>query len=412
MKICCSIILLPLFFTSCFEEVADPAPEADRFELSLPADMEQFIYTSRDSAYAVGSPGLYLFFNDQPLVVSELRVRGKSALNFRRKSFAVFLDEPILVEDPNSSESRSLSRFKLLALAQDQSYIENRIAFGILKEAGLMPLFYKFVELRINGKTQGVYMLMEDPEQFYRENGSEFILRRGFNHSVDDYDYFPSVYFRSADEYLDRFREIYSLLPQLRGEELYTELAERLNIEMYFRKMGIDYLLMNGDYTDELYLFGTVENNLIRYQLIPWDYDDIFKDYPHEIGVAWGMGNIYGKRYYATMEDVINEIGEKLIFSIEDDLDYTIASDSVLYNYYLDAIAGFFDILDQELIDRVFRETKEELTTFYNSPSVVEQSRYDLSPTSPGIWNDHMDEKKVFLEERLKSVSIQLEKKK
>lgn len=402
-------LVLP-FFSSCYEEVVLTEPDADLFELLVTDEMERFIYESRDTSYSVNSAQRLLLLNGNTVQLDEIRVRGKSALDFRRKSYAVFLHEPVFIESRDGAYTKQLTRFKLIALAQDHTYIENRISFGILEEAGLMPLLYKFVEFRINGATQGVYMLIEDPEQYYRENGSEYIIRRGYNHGIDDADYFPSFRFIAEAEYKERFLEIYQALPRLDGDELFGYISERLDTEQYFFKMGIDYLLMNGDYTDEVYLYAQLEEDTIRYKLIPWDYDDIFREQPHEVGVNWGTGTIYGKRTYTSMQDIIDEIGEKLVFSIEDDLDYTIALDPVLYQAYTNALKRLTDILDNDLIDRVFDETEIELSTFYDAPAVIDQSRYDRDPATRKIWVENMAEKKLLLKERLAAINQTLGK--
>lgn len=404
------VVVVLLFFSSCYKEVVFPEPDADFFELLVTGEMEQFIYESRDTSYSVNSEQRLLLLNGTAVELDEIRVRGKSALRFRRKSYAVFLHEPVFIENRDGAYTKQLTRFKLIALAQDYTYIENRIAFGILEEAGLMPLFYKFVEFRINGATQGVYLLIEDPEQYYRENGSEYIIRRGYNHGIDDAAYFPSSRFIAEEDYQRRFLEIYESLPRMEGMELFSYIAERLDTEQYFYKMGIDYLLMNGDYTDEVYLYAHVEEDTTRFRLIPWDYDDIFKEQPHEVGVAWGTGTLYGKRTYTSMQDITDEIGEKLIFSIEDDLDYTIALDPVLYQQYTNALKRLTDILDDDLIDRVFDETEIELGTFYDAPPVIDQSRYDKDPATREMWLENMTEKKRILKERLVSINNTLGK--
>lgn len=398
------------FFSSCYEEVVFTEPDADLFELLVTGKTEHFIYESRDTSYSVNSEQRLLLLNGTAVELDEIRVRGKSALRFRRKSYAVFLHEPVFIESRDGAYTKQLTRFKLIALAQDYTYIENRIAFGILEEAGLMPLFYKFVEFRINGATQGVYLLIEDPEQYYRENGSEYIIRRGYNHGIDDVAYFPSSRFIAEEDYERRFLEIYETLPRLEGMELFSYVSERLDTEQYFFKMGIDYLLMNGDYTDEVYLYAHVEKDTIRFKLIPWDYDDIFKEQPHEVGVNWGTGTIYGKRTYTSMQDITDEIGEKLIFSIEDDLDYIIALDPILYQKYTNALKRLTDILDNDLIDKVFDEMEIELGTFYDAPPVIDQSRYDKDPATREMWLENMTEKKRVLKERLVSINNTLGK--
>jgi spore coat protein H len=290
----------------------------------------------------------------------------------------------------------------------DYTYIENRISFGILQEAGLMPLFFKFVELKINDNTQGVYLLIEDPEQYFMELGSEYILRRGYNHYISDSEYIPQFYHKPEIDYKTRYLEIYDQLTTLNGLMLYDETASRINIEQYFHKMAIDYLLKNGDYTDEIFLYAQIEQDLIRYHIIPWDYDDIFKNKPHEVGLTWGTGKIYGDRYYETIEDIYDEIGDKLIFSIEDDLDYTIAMDSILYMKYTESFGQLLETVDEQLIERVFMETENELISFYNSYTVVEQSKYDRDKTDKELWMSNMEEKKTFLLDRLNETKSRL----
>lgn len=45
--------------------------------------------------------------------------------------------------------------------------------------------------------------------------------------------------------------------------------------EKKIEKLAFNYLIRNGDYTDELFLYLTGKGN--QFQIIPWDYDDIFQ---------------------------------------------------------------------------------------------------------------------------------------
>ncbi len=408
MRYALLFITLSFSMVSCYREVYSLEPDAERFNLQVTAETQSFIYESRDTSYTIEDPELRLFLDDRLLELREIRVRGKSALRFQRKSYTVFLSKPVSIADSRGNGVKELSRFKLLALTMDFTYIENRTGFGLQEKAGVMPLFYKFVEFRINGETQGVYLLIEDPERYYRDIGSEFIIRRGYDHRIDDSDYTPSSYYITPEVYTSRFREIYSLLRTHQGEDLYRELSARLNLDLYFRKIGIDYLLRNGDYTDELFLYSRVEQDTIRYYPVPWDYDDLFNAEPHEVGTPWGPGTVFGKRYYETVEDVSNVVGSKLIFSIEDDLDYTIAQDPYLYAKYVEVLTGLFQELKAADIDEIFAQLEDELSTFYQSEAVIEQSFYDVQPTSQKIWQDNMKEKRAFLLERLAAIQQQL----
>ena len=405
------IIILSLLLTavsSCFEEVElPPVPDAV-FELRVTREMQEFIYNSRDTSYIIDEPGMEFLFAGQNLDLDRIKIRGKTALRFKRKSYAVFLNEPISIAGINGTGTKNLSRFKLISMTTDYTYIENRVAFGILEEQGIMPLFYHFVELKINGSTQGIYLLVEDPEQYYHELGSEFILRRGYHNSMEDAEFEPAGQNIPRDSYENRFREIYSLITELEGEALYDELSQRINLEQYFRKIGIDFLLQNGDYTDEIYLYALIHKGLIRFNIIPWDYDDIFNSTPHEVGLTWGTGNLFGDRHYPTHQDVLDELGGKMIFSIEDDLDYAIAMDLYLYDRYESTLKAMITNIVPEDIDVLFDQIRNELLPFYYLEEVVAQSRFDRDETSFQQWEENMKDKRTFIKERLLFMKEQL----
>lgn len=403
------VILLLTAINSCYKEAELPQAPDTVFDLVISPQMHEFINDSRDTSYIIDEPDMGLYFNGELLNLDLIKTRGKSALDYHRKSFAVVLNEPIVVPDKNGSGQVQLTRFKLIALAMDYTYIENRISFGILEEQGIMPLFYRFVEMKINGNTQGIYFLVEDPEQFYLEKGSEFILRRGYYNSIDDAEYESLNQGIPKEDYLERFQEIYALITELHGEELYNGLNERLDLDMYFRKMGIDYLLRNGDYTDEIYLYALIHQDRIRFSIIPWDYDDIFKSDPHEVGITWGTGRLFGERIYPTYEDVLVELGDKLIFSIEDDLDYAIAMDPYCYARYESTITAMIGQMSAYDIDVIFDQARNELTPYYYREEIVSQSRYDQKETSLELWEENMQEKRNLLRQRLSEMKEQLE---
>ena len=404
------ISVLLTLLCSCYKEVElPPGPDAV-FELNVSAEMQEFLFNSRDTSYIIAEPDMEFLYAGEALDLDLIKTRGKTALDYPRKSFAVVLNRPIAISDSRDGSVHYLGRFKLISLAMDYTYIENRLAFGILEGQGIMPLFYRYVELKINGSTQGIYLLVEDPEEFYFENGSEYILRRGYYNSIDDSEYEPSSHYIPRESYRSRFLEIYALITELEGEELYHALSERLNLEQYFRKMGIDYLLQNGDYTDELYLYALVEQDKIRFNIIPWDYDDIFRNRPHEVGITWGVGKLFGDRYYPTHQDVLDELGNKIIFSIEDDLDYAIAMDPYLYGHYVQALEKLLEHLAPGDIDAVFEQVRQELLPFYYIEEVVAQSRYDQDECNFKSWEENMKDKKAFLKNRLSTMKENLKK--
>ncbi|MGW8314240.1 MAG: CotH kinase family protein [Bacteroidales bacterium] len=396
---------LVFFLHSCYREVELEGPlpgeQQDVFEMTVSPEMQELLYASRDTSYSILEPELSLSLNGQLLPIRKMSIRGKSALDFRRKSYAVSLDRPIVLSSPDGTKVRVMKKFKLISMAMDYTYISNRVSFGILEKAGMMPLFYKYVEFRMNDQTQGIYFLVEDPEAYVEGLDSECLLRRDYNHHLAKVEYNPSKWYIPEEVYRDRFKEIYAPLTSESGETLHESLSERLVLNEYFRKMCVDYLLQNGDYTDEIFFFSTVKDEKIRFRILPWDYDDIFKENPHEVGRSWGTGTLFGTRTYSSREDIYAEIGDHMIFSIEDDLDYTIAKDPFLYTRYEEVLTEVIRDLTVNDIEEVFTQTERELIPFYDNAEIIAQSQYDRYPCNRDEWEQNILDKQSFLTDRL-----------
>jgi len=375
---------------------------ADVINLIMTNEQEQLVYDSRGVRVEINDPYAEFEYRGKKYVLDKLSTRGESTLDYRRKSFSVHLDEQVQIENREYSGSfHSLKDFKLVSMVHDYTYIENRIAMGLLQKLNLWNLFYKYVEVRINNHTLGVYMLIEDPEDYAIDKlGSEYILRRGYQGTIYKYEYKPSIYLIPNDEYVKAFNNIYSYITLYDNDAMFDSLASIMNINNYFRKMAVDYLLKNGDLTDEIYFYSQVSDHKIYYQIIPWDYDDIFADNPHEVGRDWGMGKLFGVRSYQSVEDIKNDVGDRLIFSIEDDLDYIIAKDDYLYSRYKSILEEVINNLDNNDIESIFSSLKKELKPFYNNSQIIEQSAYDRDPASYELYLQNYSDKLDFIIQR------------
>ncbi len=402
------ILAISFLLSSCYEEYELPEAGWDVFDMTISQESLDSLFVQHDTGYLITDPLLELKLNSQRVYMKRLRVRGRTSLDYRRKSFSVNLEYPIYLQFTPGSEMKRLSGFKLISLCMDYTYINNRLAYGILQQAGVMPLFFKYVELRINGDTQGIYLLVDDPEERIRELGSEYIFRRDYHHVMRDPEYYPNTTGISQEEYERRFTEIYDAMPLYEGETLYTYLNSRINLDQYFRKMAVDYLLQNGDYTDEPFMYTQIVNGNIQYQVIPWDYDDIFQTYPHEVGRDWAVGHVFGSRTYSSLQDVLDVTGDRLVFSIEDDLDYVITTDPFLYKQYTLALAGMLQELLASDIETLFGQIEKELDPFYEQEPIILQSEYDRRPTSRELWQQNMQERLSFVLTRLEAMNNQL----
>lgn len=81
------LLVILMTFSSCYKEVEFPMEIDKVFELQVTPGMQEFINTSRDTAYTIAEEGMAFLLDDQALDLHEIRTRGKSALRFQRKVF-------------------------------------------------------------------------------------------------------------------------------------------------------------------------------------------------------------------------------------------------------------------------------------------------------------------------------------
>jgi len=123
--------------------------------------------------------------------------------------------------------------------------------------------------------------------------------------------------------------------------------------------LAFNFIVRNGDYSDEVFFY--IEPEIQKYRIIPWDYDDIFASAPHE-------GSLQRNK----------AIGDKLIFSSEDDLDKKIASDPYLYRAYLAKFKEVLEIISPAVLKQVFENTYAELYPYYSNKDIISNSEFDV----------------------------------
>lgn len=405
------LFITALFLAGCIKqdyEVTDPEKEV--FNFVVTDSQREYINASREEQYEVTDPIPELHFAGSTYTIDRFEIRGDNTLNFTRKGFSVNMNRKITLLNPQEQIDRKYEEFKLLAMVYDYTYIENSTAVGLFKEVDLWPVYSFFTEVRLNDHTQGLYHFIEDPvEYFIEQKNASFVVRRGYDHVVKAYSISP-VNQKNTDEYINRLDKIYSNLPRYSGRQMYDTLSAYIDLEQYFTKLSIDMLVKNGDYSDEVFFYSKIKDDREVLGVFPWDYDDIFADQPHEIGRDWAPGTIFGHREYWSMDDIIADVGSKLLYSIEDDLDYKIAKDSFLYQEYLKTLRSVIEKIDLAAIDKVFDYTFNHIGPFYANDSIVAQSRYDADETSYDLFVTNLAEKRQMLKDRRNWILQELDK--
>lgn len=299
-----------------------------------------------------------LIINGDTLEPEEINTRGQTSLLFQRKSYCFSLRSEALFRHGDRTDS--LKKFFVLSLSMDNNYCSNRLAFGMMEAARLFHLFYSFCELRINGQSEGIYMVIERPEDWaLKKKESPLLIRRGYNSSIEKIKTGTESESEKAKNYKGYFRQIYRSLNKYEGEELYTTLSNWLDMKIYMKWLAFNFFVRNGDYTDEVYFF--VDPVTDKFSIIPWDYDDLFSIAPHE-------GYAASRKY----------LGDKLFFSTEDLLDRKIVTDPYLYKIYLIQLGELMNQLTPDILKGIFENTFAELYPYYSDNEIISKSKYDL----------------------------------
>jgi spore coat protein H len=234
------------------------------------------------------------------------------------------------------------------------------VAFDLMSHLDLFNLFYTYTEVIVNGKTQGVYLMVQKPKNYaFKQENANFMLRRDYDNKIKK-TYFVGDDSTYMSKYEEAFLAIYNDFVQKEGKEFYEELSEVLDVEQYFTWMAFNFLIGNKDYTDEVFFFNKASGDCIKFGIIPWDYDDIFMEYPHE-------GYIVRQLNY----------GDKLAFSSEDALDYNLITNDYTYSKYLQTLADVIEEISVSELKNVFELTYQELYPYYNKKDILKVSKSD-----------------------------------
>jgi spore coat protein H len=345
-------------------------------ELEMPGRIFEKIVSSRGEDVEFGKT--ILRFKGDTISIKDGHLHGQSTLQFERKSYSIDTDKKIKL----CKGCEGLGAFYLVSLTMDKNYYHNRLCFDLLRTLGLFQLQYTYTELRINGKTQGIYLILQRPQDWaLKDIGSPYIVRRGGSERVVDRERVQKDVSKELKRtYHDQFLSIYKVINDYSGEQLYKKLGELMHLEDYMRWLAFNYIIKCGDYSDELHFY--IDPATKRFRIVPWDYDDIFMLYPHE-GVKARNSKISPS---------------SLIFSSEDKLDVRIANDPYLYDQYLKHYLAVFEELSAERLENVLMNIYSDLSPLFQSSAIIKALSSDGYLTSPKILRTELNNVYQFFE--------------
>ncbi|HPG08114.1 MAG TPA: CotH kinase family protein [Saprospiraceae bacterium] len=396
LKYHCSRILFFCLIGSgiCSQNVLHLTPPVDRHYLILDMEIPRSVARQIHDPLRSGSniPVQRMEIGDQEVQVKEIKTRGKSSAFFYRKSFNVQLEEAFEFE--SSQGKKKMKRFYLLAQAMDTHYFRNYFAFTMMHELKVAKYYFQYAELHLNGVSEGIYLLIERPyDVALKDKDAPMVIRRLESRRIDKEKLNKKVPAALEKETKKAFAAIPDFCKTLHGQALYDSLNRYLDLEDYFSWLAFNYWAKNGDYTDEVCYYVQPDHTNIRFGIVPWDFDDLLTQQPHE-----GL-DLRNKRF-----------GDAMIYSSEDFLDRAIAEDSVLYARYLDHFRKILPKMTNPVrLQEIFTQIYQDLEPLYALPANYEISAHDREPTDPKAMKENLGKVYSYLNKRTEEITRQLE---
>ena len=214
--------------------------------------------------------------------------RGSHIRNFRKKSYYISFHKPRTYR--NAKEIHLNSEYK------DPSLLRNKLSLDFFHEIGCLTPMCQFVNLKLNGRNEGLYLELESVDEHFLNN-RKLPLGPIF-YAVDSDANFSLIsdaqqdikktllsgyelkYGTEADEvYL---QEMIIKINTISRAEFESEIVKHINIEQYLRWLAGVIFTQNFDGFDHNYaLYQNSETGL--FEILPWDYD-----------ATWGR-DVYGE---------------------------------------------------------------------------------------------------------------------
>ncbi|MEQ1878106.1 MAG: CotH kinase family protein [Bdellovibrionia bacterium] len=347
------------FLSSLVSLIAVAAHGASINELRITVDAAEY-------TRATATPQKYDFkaaklsVNGAPATAAELNIRGQNCLKASRRCFGLKSETKITLNGENGLSAKSVN---LVSMWEDQGYVSSRIGYEFFKSTGFFNLRTEYAEVFINDVSNGLYLVTEKPKKAVEQYVPDpFVARRGMEYRFEVAEPAPAGSKHTDAEYLAAFKTMMNEMKPLVGGPLRTRLDQTLNLELYMKWLVVNSILKNGDYTDEVFFYADTREKQIRFNVFPWDMDDLFRP-PHA-----GAPN----RRYA------NEIATGLLYSFENPVDVKIGTDTVLYADLKQLATPILrDRAADAVVDRVIDTVGRAIAPYLDRPTVLAASARD-----------------------------------
>jgi hypothetical protein len=289
----------------------------------------------------------------QPTIPTTAHLRGQSSLRCERKSYTLQLDGPDRYLMPNSAADE----YSLIAMCDDPAYVYAPSVYSLLA-GDLFTSTYRFVELIIDGRTRGIYMLVEKTrEEVERDHGRvTTVMRRQYPSGTNEM--FEVLYSNNDDLVapVNRYRAMMTKIAPLSGDALIAALRENMDFEQYMRYLANQSVFRSGDYIDELYVHASEQADGKggvgeTYRFMAWDPE--------------GYTTCHGGGAIAYMDP------NGMAYCAEARLDHKILADAKVYRLFVDQIEDALNNrLSRARMAATLDATRDTLQALLSTPAI------------------------------------------
>lgn len=287
-------------------------------------------------------------------VKARAHLRGDGTFDCDRRNYTIkFRDKRPRYLMPGLAADK----FYLISMCAEEYYIKAFTAYQLMSRLGLFPLAFRYIEVRLNGESQGVYLLIEKPQESLvgRNGGVRSVIRRRYEPDRTA----PEVKYAAAGQEaaLSGYYQALQALIGKSGDALVQSLEEHLDLHGYLGFLAFHSLLQNGDYADEVWMLSTDrlrENGAIGdwFSFVGWDPDDVFSECHYE--GQYALADHYG-----------------LSFCAEAELDDRILTDAKAYARYVDRLDQVLADITDETFTHAVKAAQVALQPYLRRPAIA-----------------------------------------
>jgi len=210
----------------------------------------------------------------------------------RNPDYAKYAKKPFKIDVNEFIENQTfdgLKKFNLNNCIHDRSYMRDLLAYDILRKAGVKAPRTSYAKLYLNDIPWGLYLIVEQVDKTFLKSRLGNKNGNLYKANWTDLDWKGNDYKEYKDDMVKKtnkskndwsdFIRFVGIVNNIPDDQIKDSLNAVLNVENYLNTLAVDVAINNWDsYFDHgrnFYIY--FDENINKFQWIPWDYDLSFE---------------------------------------------------------------------------------------------------------------------------------------